>query len=318
MWLPTVETPDDYRKVNRQDPAHARAVAEICALHGLPAVDLHPFLKGSSLVYAIGTELVIKLYPPILADEGRRESEILKYLADRSMVPAPRPVASGTFDGWEYLVMTRAEGRELKEIWPGLHPAQRRRLAVQAGKMVACLHDLPVATMPLTDEWQPFLYKHLAGCQARHTRLGLSPRLLEQIPAFLDSIQVDLRLAAGRVLLHTEIMIDHLFARQDPEGWNLTGIIDFEPAMIGPPEYELPSVGLFVATGDAEILTDFLTGYGYTPDELTPELSHRILAYTLIHRYSDLTWYLEFMPPLQEKVSLDSLAVRWFPFTPEE
>ncbi len=81
--------------------------------------------------------------------------------------------------------------------------------------------------------------------------------------------------------------------------------------MVGCPEYEFASVGLFVTRGDRELLRDCLLGYGYREDELGPELSRRFLTYTLLHRYSRLSWYLEFMPT-DDVTTLEQMAQAWW------
>lgn len=46
------------------------------------------------------------------------------------------------------------------------------------------------------------------------------------------------------VLLHTEIMSEHLLVTQSPGGsWRLSGLLDFEPAMRGEREYEFVGAG---------------------------------------------------------------------------
>jgi hypothetical protein len=62
---------------------------------------------------------------------------------------------------------------------------------------------------------------------------------------------VSLDLPPRRVLLHTEIMREHLLVTPHADGWSLSGLFDFEPAMRGAREYEFASVGLFVSRGDA-------------------------------------------------------------------
>jgi hygromycin-B 7''-O-kinase len=44
-------------------------------------------------------------------------------------------------------------------------------------------------------------------------------------------------------------------------------------------------------------------------------LQRRLLAYTLLQRYSDLSWYLEEMPA-PPAPTLDALAVLWRAFDP--
>jgi hygromycin-B 7''-O-kinase len=114
------------------------------------------------------------------------------------------------------------------------------------------------------------------------------------------------------VLLHTEIMRQHLLVSHDHEGsWRLSGLIDFEPAMRGEREYEFVSVGVFAAEGDARFLARTLTSYGYHRDQLDSGLRRRLLAWGLLHRYSDLNWWMQRLPQ-PARPTLDALADRWF------
>jgi hygromycin-B 7''-O-kinase len=113
------------------------------------------------------------------------------------------------------------------------------------------------------------------------------------------------------VLLHTEIMREHLLVSQHPDGWSLSGLFDFEPAMRGAREYEFAAVGLFVSRGDAGFLRRLLIAYGYRPRQLDDALPGRLLAYALLHRYSDLRWWLEQLPPPPEP-TLHALAAHWW------
>ena len=92
----------------------------------------------------------------------------------------------------------------------------------------------------------------------------------------------------------------------------LCGLFDFEPAMLGAAEYEFASVGLFVACGDARALRRVLLAYGYPPHALDEALQCRFMAYALLHRYSNLRWYLERLPA-GDAQTLEQLATRWWP-----
>ncbi|MET9358192.1 phosphotransferase [Streptomyces sp. NPDC006617] len=106
-----------------------------------------------------------------------------------------------------------------------------------------------------------------------------------------------------RCLLHTEVMRQHLLV--DPDGWRPTGLFDFEPAMIGYRAHDFVGVGLFVTGGDPDLLARLAKAYGHT---FEPSV---LLAYTLLHVYSDLPWYLRELPvPAAE--TLPSLAEAWF------
>jgi hygromycin-B 7''-O-kinase len=108
-------------------------------------------------------------------------------------------------------------------------------------------------------------------------------------------------------LLHTELMREHLTV----EDGRLAGLFDFEPAMVGAPEYDFASLGLFVSCGDARFLGRTLRAYGYASAQLDEALQCRLMAYTLLHRYANLRWYLERIPA-GDATSLEALARRWW------
>ena len=59
----------------------------------------------------------------------------------------------------------------------------------------------------------------------------------------------------------------------------------------------------------ARLLRALLDAYGA---EVDVELPLRIMAYTLLHRYSNLRWYLERLPVPDEVCDFESLARSWF------
>jgi hygromycin-B 7''-O-kinase len=148
-----------------------------------------------------------------------------------------------------------------------------------------------------------------AGVVSEQLGLGLPPSWADQIPGFLDEVGLPIR---APVLLHTEVMREHLLVTEGPGGaWRLSGLIDFEPAMRGDREYEWAAVGVFVSEGDGAFLARTLTAYGYPRDGLDHALRRRLLAWTLLHRYSNLAWYLGRLPE-PDRPTLDALAHRWF------
>jgi hygromycin-B 7''-O-kinase len=88
-------------------------------------------------------------------------------------------------------------------------------------------------------------------------------------------------------------------------------LIDFEPAMVGEREYEFASVGLFVSGGDRLLLRTILEAYGYHDGDLNSDLAERFMAYALMHRYSNLTWYLDTVP-YSSSTTFAELALVWW------
>jgi hygromycin-B 7''-O-kinase len=178
-------------------------------------------------------------------------------------------------------------------------------LAARVGEALAALHALDPA--PLGDvlgpgDWGAFTDRQRARAVARQRERGLPEAWLERIPGYLAS--VPLPGAPHRpALLHTEVMRQHLLT--DPDGWRLTGLFDFEAAMIGDPAYDFVGVGVFVTGGDPALMARLLAAYGRPVDP------RAVLAYTLLHVYSDLPWYLREVGPRGAR-TFDDLAEAWF------
>ncbi|GAB3475971.1 phosphotransferase family protein [Amycolatopsis cihanbeyliensis] len=287
-------------------------VERLCRELGLYASPVR-FADGSLPVYAVGDRHVLKLYPPAFAGEAKVESTALRAVQGKLPIPTPAPERVGEADGWEYLLMRRLTGVSLANVWPRLSVVDKQELAPRLGETLAALHrvtDPALADLEPRD-WPGFIAAQRASAVDRQRAAGLREEWLEQIPCFLDSVD-DAELGKPEpVLLHTEFMREHLLMTEGGTGWTVSGLFDFEPAMVGAPEYELVAVGLFVSCGDADFLRALLLGYGYSADRLGERLSRRLLAYTLLHRYANLPWFLSRLPAPPEP-TLDALATTWF------
>jgi len=304
MW-PDASDEEDYDFIAHDEQELGPGVRALLA--DLGAAGTPERYRGGSLpVYAVG-DLVLKLFPPVYADELPVEAGVLRAVQGRLPTPTPRVHRSGEFEGWGYVLMDRLRGRPLIEAWDDLSPAQRDRTADDLGATTAALHALPPPEIEdwVPDDWGGFVDDQRAGCAGRHRALGLSADWVAQIPAFLDSVD----LTVGEpVLLHTEMMRQHLLVGDDGE---LTGLFDFEPAMRGAAEYEFAGIGAFVSEGDARFLGRTLRAYGYPADRLDTDLRRRFLAWLLLHYYGNLADHLERLPEPGEP-TLNSVADRWF------
>jgi hygromycin-B 7''-O-kinase len=311
--LPKADTQAEFEAACRDESGLRRGVAAICDLHGVGPDSISRLFGGSVPVYAIGGTLVLKLCPPFEPDECETESRVLQILDGRLPIPTPRVHAVGALDGWGYILMTRLKGECLVDCWPRIPAGDRIGLAEALGETLATLHAL---RDPRLDRWKQdwggFMEEQRRSCVERQRARGLEEHWLAQIPGFLDAHPLDD--APAESLLHTEIMREHLFAERDADGWKLSGLFDFEPAMLGSPEYEFAAVGLFFSCGDPAILRRVLTAYGYAEERLSVDLSGDLLAYTLLHRYSNLPWYLRRLPPPPEARTLQDLARHWWGF----
>lgn len=98
----------------------------------------------------------------------------------------------------------------------------------------------------------------------------------------------------------------HLLVKKQRGKWR--GLFDFDDAQVGFCEYDLASVGLFMVRGQPQQLRAFLLSYGYSGQGLNEHLTYRLMAYALLHRYSNLNWIREELVSKPAIVSLEELA----------
>ena len=313
MTLPQATDEHGWDALCADDAALAPDVALLCARHGLAGQPVLRYDSGSVPVYAIGEGHVLKLFPPTEGDHASIEARTMIAMQGALRMPTPRLLAKDTVDGWHCLLMTQLRGRRLVDAWPDLSPTERDRFADELGASIAALHAIDTTALAdFTPHWHEFLPAQRNSAVERLRERRLEPFWLEQVPEFLKRWMppVDTRLA----LLHTELMREHLMVANEGGGWQLSGLFDFEPAMLGAPEYDFASFGLFVACGDGRFLRRALLAYGYRSDQLNTALQCRLMAYAMLHRYSNLRWYLERLPA-QGASSFEQLAARWWPLT---
>ncbi len=304
--LPRASSIELFESIPRDDERLVIGARSACERHDVRG-EVARFATGSLPVFAVGEAHVLKLFPDCYAHEADVEHDALRAVEERLPIPTPRVRARGVIDGWRYVLMERLRGRSLAEAWPEIPSARREALAEEIGAAVMALHAIDVESVgPLVPrpDWPAFIAAQRAQCLERQKARGLAPEWLEQIPAFLET--VPLAETPRPALLHTEIMREHLLVMPDGGRWTLSGLFDFEPAMIGDAEYECASVGIFVTCGDAQLLRRFIAGYGRNLG------ARAFLAYALLHKYSSLRWYLERVPPPPGVATLTELADAWW------
>ncbi|MFE1176830.1 phosphotransferase family protein [Streptomyces sp. NPDC058773] len=304
--LPRVDTDDEWDAIVPDEAVMRPGAAALCTRLGIRADPLTRYPTGSRPVYAAGSRYVLKLFPAIAAEDGVTEARVLTHLQGRLPVPTPYVHDAGAYEnGWRYVLMSRLRGTDLAVTWPRVPAADQDRIATEAGETLAALHALdpaPLAGALGPGDWGDFLGRQRATAVGRQRARGLPEPWLEQLPDFLAS--VPLPDDEPGVLLHTEFMRQHLTV-DEHDDWRLTGLLDFEPAMIGHRAYDFVAVGLYVSRADPRLLSRVFRAYGesFAPDEL--------LALTLLHVYGNLPRYLRELPA-PPAPTLKSLAETWF------
>jgi hygromycin-B 7''-O-kinase len=309
--FPDVHSNQEFAPFRRDERALGAGVRAICDRLALSAASVSRFPEGTQPVYSVGEQQVLKIFPPFDRRQCEVEAAVLDAVDRRLSIPTPSLCAVGELEGWSYMLMQRLPGESLAEAWPRIPPDEQLRLASVLGESLATLHATRAPDLPaLRSDWTQFLAEQSMSCVQRQRGHGVDELWIDQIPEFLRS--TSLAPPASASLLHTEVMREHLLVTNGPGGWVLSGLIDFESCMQGAAEYEFGAVGLFFACDTPGVLRRVFRGYGYEAAQLDAALQHRLMAYTLLHRYSNLRWYLNRMPPTAGEQTLEALARQWW------
>ncbi|MEM7261822.1 MAG: aminoglycoside 3'-phosphotransferase/choline kinase family protein [Planctomycetota bacterium] len=306
--LPPITNDDQLDEVHADAELCTRAIAAFATREGLEG-SVTFFEEGSAIVGRVG-DGIVKMFAPYDTEHADTEARVLRHLEGRLPCPTPAVLGRATFDDWSVVSMSALDGVPLSRVWSDLSETEKEELCKSMGATTRALHDLPVEPVAdLPPDWKTFIQAGPERCLERQRRFKLPPHWIEQIEPYLASVELP---ETQPVLLHTELMREHFLVAERNGTWALTGLIDFEPSMVGHPEYDFSSVGLFITDANPRLIAAFARGYDLQPDA---DLPRRCLAYTLLHRYACLPWYLERLPS-DGLTTLDQLAESWWPFPP--
>jgi hygromycin-B 7''-O-kinase len=287
--LPSVENIEAFKAWRADASRCLPAALDIARSHGLPHGDPHLFATGTNLVVALDDKLVLKIFPPLLRHQFASERISLLQLHGRLSVPVPEIVIEGERDRWPYLVITRLNGMIGAQAWPTLPEDQKERLLRRIGETIAEVQRVPVGELSeIEPRWDAFIRRQIAGCRARHQRLGLAQKYLDGLDEFLHYAAQLIPMDAPPVILTGEYIPENFLLSCERGQWQLAGPIDFGDVFTGWREYDLLGPSTFMAAGMPRRVRSLLQGFGYTRADMTPSLTRRLMALSLLHRASDL------------------------------
>jgi hygromycin-B 7''-O-kinase len=292
--LPSSITHTDYDALRGHVDLWPEVMQVICQQHGLATERLVRLGDGTNIVFTVGENRVIKLYPPYWRRLWEAELTVAEHVFGKLRISTPEIEASGLLDEWPYLVMSRLPGVYLSDIWDTLEQANQLSLVIELAEIVAQLHALPTNNLPhLNANWPKFVATRISGCLQRHREQGVSEQWLQQIPSYLAHAAPLYPPNFTPAIISGDIHGYHLLVQQEHGRWRLSGLFDFDDALLGFHEYDLAATVLFLMAGRSDLLRPFLLTYGYAEADLNEALRHRLMAYTLLHRYRPFNWVRE-------------------------
>ncbi|XSC43926.1 aminoglycoside phosphotransferase family protein [Bradyrhizobium sp. RDT10] len=276
-------------RVWHADPAQWLPIAlDIARSHGLAYAAPHVFATGTNVVMALDEKLILKIFPPFLRSQFVSERGSLAQLRGQLRIAIPEIVVESERDGWPYLVITRLPGILGVHAWPSLPEEEKERVLAEIGETIAEVQRAPVGALArIEPDWGTFMRGQIAGCRARHERLGLPQKFLHGLDELLRDAAVLIPLDKPPVILTGEYIPENFLLSRDGDGWHLAGLIDFGDVMTGWGEYDLLGPSAFMTAGMPRRVRSLLRGFGYSDGDIGSDLKRRLMALMLLHRVSD-------------------------------
>ena len=273
----------------RADPAQWLPIAlDIARSHGLACAAPHVFATGTNVVVALDEKLILKIFPPFLRSQFVSERGSLAQLRGQLRIAIPEIVVEGERDGRPYLVITRLPGILGAQAWPSLPEAEKERVLAEIGETIAEVQRAPIGALArIEPDWGTFMHRQIAGCHARHERLGLPRKFLDGLDELLRDAAELIPLDRPPVILTGEYIPQNFLLSRDGGGWHLAGLIDFGDVMTGWGEYDLLGPSAFMTAGMPRRVRSLFEGFGYSDGDITPDRKRRLMALMLLHRHSD-------------------------------
>ena len=288
LSLPSFADYDIYRPWRADTLNWLPAALDIARSHGLSAREPRPFATGTNLVVALDEGLVLKIFPPMLRSQFISERGSLRQLCGKLSVPIPEIVAEGERDGWPYLVMTRVNGILGRDVWPTLPEANKERVLAGIGATIAEVQRVPPGELlGIEPRWDVFMAAQIAGCRARHERLGLPQKFLDGLDDLVRDASELIPMDAEPVILTGEYIPENFLLAEDGDEWRVAGLIDFGDVLTGFRDYDLLGPSAFMAAGRPGRVSSLFEGFGYTRADVDFALKRRLMALMLLHRASD-------------------------------
>ena len=286
--LPAFVDYESYRPWRADTSRWLPIALDIARRHGLAAPEPHVFTTGTNLAVALDARLILKIFPPMLRSQFVSERCSLAQLRGRLSVPIPEIVAEGERDGWPYLVITRLDGVVGSEVWPSLPEQQKERVLAEIGATIAEVQRVPPGVLSgIEPRWDVFFRGQVAGCRARHERLGLKRKFLDGLDDLLREAAELIPLDPPPVILTGEYIPENFLLAEHGDQWRLVGLFDFGDVKTGWREYDLLGPSAFMAAGRPRRVRSLFEGFGYSRDDVGFALKRRLMALMLLHHASD-------------------------------
>lgn len=287
------------------DPVWLDIGAEICRGNLIRFTNLKRAEHGENIVIFVDDEFILKIYTP-KKNGYNRERIALELVGGKTHLPVSEIVASGVFEGFQYLITDRLPGRQmLRTEWLTLERPAQTAIVTQLAYGLKEIHS--VDADDLRFDWEEFVKIQLETVMDRQQKEGGNPEWLKSLPGYLETYMPLLPDSPDPVFMHGDVHFGNLRFSDDHSRPMITGLFDFADSLKGFFEYESVAIGVLMIQGKGDLQRDFFRAYGYAYSDINIDLRRRLMLLTILYEHSSLRRYAERLGPGSEKLTLEEL-----------
>lgn len=223
-------------------------------------------LYCANAVYRLDESHYLKIFGPRASWQFHVERSALTIVAGDPGIPAPR-VLGASREGEEppFLILSGIDGATAEDVWDDLSRSVQLDVARQLGSLAARIHRLPVDDLALVEE-----RTGSREIQLRRIRKWFHAGL-EAAAGFTEAQRQALRdfsegpaaqiIALRDVLTHYDMAHNHFYLLDRAGRKEVSGIIDWGEAVLGPAEWDLVYLWFWTFTRDREAMRACLDAY---------------------------------------------------------
>lgn len=287
------------------DPSWDAVAQAICASHGFETLSRLRAAGSEHVVFFVGDSLILKIYNPF-GDGFEREQRALTIVGGKISLATPEIVAAGSFEGIDYLLITRVGGLSLTRAkWLGFDNRTQEKFVSKLAAALCDIRRLPSAGFD--GDWPAFVADRAATFVERQIAAGVNPDIIDALPRYFEENLALVPTCGRTVFMHADVHFGNLTVRNRGGELEPFGLFDFADSRRGHFEYEFLAVGVLMIQGQREVQREFFRAYGYSDADLDEEMRRRLMMLTMLYETADLRRYALRLRPEATEYSLERL-----------
>ena len=288
-FLPTEITWENWGSVFLKVDLWRPVVTRICEATAVASAQcIEAGFPGSCAVFVVDKQVIVKLYPPLLARDFYRERAAYRLLTGR-LPHLPRLLGEGFYPDqidWPYLLLEFCEGIAIRDLFMELKSDNRLLIARELAAMLRVVHDTAVTNLHAFNSepktWADFVNHRRTHVIAELRQKNfLSEAILVELASFIEKSAVG---SEQPVLLNADLTEDHLLLVQRDNQWLISALIDWADVEVGAVEYEWIPLWFGLCQRDGAMFRELMGAYD--PNwQLNEVFLDRVMAYTVLHRF---------------------------------